>query len=234
MGNHTLLPQDMSEKSSLLPTMNFHVREATGADAHTITALDRCAIDNSISATRDRAVSPSDLEKGLQRRTPNTFHLVADTDFKQYSVNAARPDAETRDRDTSSPLLGYVAVQPYTGLVAGPRSCYGRTALLALVIAERAMANDDQSRAVISALVEQVFSRLRKEGSPYATVVASVPYLSDNHELCSLVDGLKTAGFRQVGLMKGVIEKKGLLLDQVFLQRSVHVCEDEKEHLDLI
>ena len=69
--------------------------------------------------------------------------------------------------------------------------------------------------------VEEVCSRARDEGNRYKTVIMTMTFHEDQPSLLAYRDVYLEAGFVQKGRLSEVVQKGFLLLDRLYLQRTL-------------
>ncbi len=105
------------------------------------------------------------------------------------------------------------------------RSCYDRTATLALTIVVESLLGHELWHAVHVALIDEVFSRVGEYAPRYKTVTTTTTFSEKDHTLVKYRDILLEGGFEQVGRYREVVEKNGFLLDRISLQRGVDIAK---------
>ena len=113
-------------------------------------------------------------------------------------------------------ILAYLVLYHYE-----KRECCRRTAIMRTSIVEESVLGVELYHAVLSALIDATLSASHEKEEGYKTVVVNVPFRDDQPALIAYRDVLLDNGFEQVGRLKVVLETKGVLLDQLLLERFI-------------
>lgn len=233
-----------SERHLLIPKISFSVRPAVKSDAAAISRINEHIVKYSLRGTRDSAAPVSDVEKGISDKViPNMVYLVAtlgnggsfDSNPATYGTSptpnytvdnvdvVARGHKDSRSLTASFPgnVLGYIMILPYKEDADHLNSCFNRTASLYLFTFEEDVLGEKVYRAVNSTLVDEALARCKERGLRYRTVTAAFVFRQDQETLTTFRDILVEKGFKEVGLLKQVVENHGLLFDRIILQRDI-------------
>lgn len=212
------------EKVEPSPGLSFHVRPVNIQDANGLADLFRREWEHSLGATIDEPSSLAQIKSmisNVSRFTgPELLFLVADSG----ETHPAATGIGLRERlgiptgSGSRDLLGWVALTPYE---KSARSCFDRTATMSLTSLEGSPLSLEHRRAVVTALIRAIFAACQERGARYKTVVITTAFREDQPQLQEHVYVLQEEGFRVVGMLENVIEKDGLLLNRMILQRDV-------------
>lgn len=211
-----------TEKTALISKDTIGIRPVTLDDAPSIAALDRHVIQFSLGATRD---TPSSLDdtvryiKALKAATPpSLIYLVAEHQGAPLSFNGTSLPHELGEKKRQhSKFLGYVVLAPYSGGRGAPRSCFAKTASMYVTVWEDDVIGPELGNSVRKALASEAAIVAREKH--YRSIVFDTMAGRDQSELQRVVGAYHDVGFEQVGLLKGIMEKHGQLLDRVFLQK---------------
>lgn len=118
-------------------------------------------------------------------------------------------------------LLGIVLILPFMEGGRRAMSCYARTCTLVVLSAEESVLGTKLWHAVNSALIDEAMSRCREREKGFKQMIVATPFHECQPTLVSFRNVLLEKGFEQVGLHKEVLEKKGILLDRIHLQREL-------------
>lgn len=196
----------------------------------------------SLRATRDYAVPASDIEKGIPHKLiPHMVYLVATLhndgalDPNPTTSGASLPytvdnmdlvprghkDGRSLTASFLDDVLGYVMILPYKDDKDFLHGCFNRTASLYLLTFEEDVLGEKLYRAINSMLIDEALASCRKRGLRYRTVTSQHVFHKDQETLLTFRDILVEKGFKEAGLLKQVVEKHGLLFDQIILQRDI-------------
>lgn len=122
-------------------------------------------------------------------------------------------------------LLGYIYLVPFSDSYrtwdGKPMTCYDCTTSMYLRTLGEVFLDTDLYYDIVATLIDEALSKSRDRNDRYKTVV--VRCLFSGQPMTAAFSRILTEkGFKRVGLLEKVIEKDGLLLDQVYLQKTLN------------
>jgi len=217
-----------SEKTSLITPPSFYVRPGEKSDIPGVMAFDQHLMKHSLRSTLEIASDaeltgsmfpgPDHKRKlGLVATSPDDA-LVGKGSVKAstYIVDGLDPAKAVAPARAYKGLLGYSTVSPYRR-PSDQRKAYDRSAKLFVYTVEPDVLGPRLWKAVNTALIEAALARCRATLS-YKNIVTLFGFRDDQPEMVALRDLFVELGFEQVGLIKEIYEKDGVLLDLVTLQ----------------
>jgi hypothetical protein len=220
------------EKSALLHKVTIRVRQVTSKDARAITVLNKHVIEHSIDATRDTSSSLEEVENNLKSveviQPSGLIYLIAEKaasasrssspgSFASTVVNL--PHVQGDEKSLPGGLLGYIVIKPYTGGSRGLRSCFRQTASMFITVYEDEVIGRELGNSVRIALVGEAVTRAKEK--PYKHIIYNMATGEDQPGLKDKVNSYLGMGFKQVGLLKGIMERNNLQLDRALLQKTI-------------
>lgn len=216
-----------SEKLALLEKPTIRIRSATPSDALAVVNITKQRIEHAVDSTLIAAPPVSEVEAGIKNasKSPNLIYLVADSRMGVSTPSASATTTVTHALSeqvrTALPngILGYVMVNPYKSPAA--RTGYERTGSMHVATLGELVLGAELKSKVTAALLDDALLMCRADGCRYKTIVSDMMFKTDQPVLENSVDLFLQKGFRLAGTLQEVVEKDGLLLDQVFLQTTL-------------
>jgi len=223
-----------SEKTPLLTPPSFYTRRDARVDLPGMRAFDGYQIRHSLLWSLETVpcrdptiatspgvgddvaldvlvVSPDDALAKKQAvdnspTAPATAHIFDGID-RSKTVSAARQFGG---------ILGHGSIFPYRSPLE-QRSAFDRTALICTFSLDQDLLGLKLWKAVTATLIDETLAQCRAK-LKYKVVVADMSFREDQPSLVALRDMYLERGFEQVGHLKALSEKNGLLLDRAILQ----------------
>lgn len=209
-----MAPSSLSEKPLLTPETSFTIRDAAKSDAAAIARINEHVVKYSLRGTRDSASPASAIEKGLPDvQVPTMVYLVAT--LNNNNVDLGEQGHRMGD------ALGYAILLPYKQDGGYSSSCFNRTASLFLFSFEQDILGEKLYHDITAELVEKALASCKERNLRYRTIAAEFSFHRDQETLTTFRDILMEKGFKEAGLLKQAVEKHGLLLDHITLQRDI-------------
>ncbi|XXG99918.1 hypothetical protein Hte_006259 [Hypoxylon texense] len=213
------------EKRALLEKPTIRVRRAAPSDALAVVNIAKHHIQHAVDATLVAAPPVSEVEAAIKNasKSPNLIYLVADSHMDAHSPlseSTATTITHVLSKEVQAALpngiLGYAMVNPYKS--PATRTGYERTGSMNVATLGESVLGAELESKVKAALLDDALSMCRADGCHYKTIISDMVSKDDLPVLKNSVDLFLQKGFRLAGTLKGILEKDGLLFDQVFLQ----------------
>ena len=214
------------KKDSASPEPAFHIRPVRSQDGKAVLDILQRTAQHSIGDTRDGTPSFEEIQRIVSNASvpvPDVLFLVAERSAPLSAEDSGTKEPQAGGTQTPGHgILGFAALISFVrGIGHHPKSCYNRTATLRIEILHGASLDREARRRVMAALVREVLTLCRERGFRYKTVVMDRVFREDLETAQDLVYTLQEEGFRVAGMLEEVIEKNGLLLNVITLQRNV-------------